>query len=97
GFLAESGGQVVACAILIWWTMLPSLLDFHRRRGYVSSVYTRLEYRRRGIARNLMERLIARAREMGMSRLILWASEMGRPLYLDLGFAPAHALEWNEG
>jgi GNAT superfamily N-acetyltransferase len=97
GFLAESGGQVVACAILIWWTMLPSLLDFHRRRGYVSSVYTRLEYRRRGIARNLMERLIARAREMGASRLILWASEMGRPLYLDLGFAPAHALEWNEG
>ncbi len=95
GFLAESGGEVIACAILIWWTMLPSLTDFHRSRGYVSSVYTRPEYRRRGVARTLMEHLMARAREMGMSRLILWASEMGRPLYLDLGFVPSRGLEWN--
>jgi ribosomal protein S18 acetylase RimI-like enzyme len=95
GFLAESGGEVIACAILIWWTMLPSLTDFHRSRGYVSSVYTRPEYRRRGVARTLMENLMTRAREMGMNRLILWASEMGRPLYLDLGFVPSRGLEWN--
>jgi GNAT superfamily N-acetyltransferase len=94
-FLAESGGEVVACAILIWWPMLPTLTDFHRARGYVSSVYTRPEYRRQGIARALMENLMARAREMGMSRLMLWASEMGRPLYLDLGFVPSRGLEWN--
>jgi ribosomal protein S18 acetylase RimI-like enzyme len=95
GFLAESGGEAVACAILVWWPMLPTLTDFHRSRGYVSSVYTAPEYRRRGIARTLMENLIACARERGLSRLILWASEMGRPLYLDLGFAPSRGLEWN--
>lgn len=94
-FIAESGGEVVACAILIWWTMLPSLVDFHRKRGYVSSVYTAPDYRRRGVARRLMTDLMARAREMGMNRVILWASEMGRPLYLDLGFVSSRALEWN--
>ena len=94
-FIAEAGGEVVACAILIWWTMLPTLTDFHRSRGYVSSVYTRADYRRRGVARQLMERLMDRARAMGMSRLILWASDMGRPLYLDLGFKPSASLEWN--
>ncbi len=94
-FLAEAQGEVVACAILIWWTMLPNLRSLHRKRGYVSSVYTEPAWRRRGIARQLMEQLTARAREMDMDRLILWASDMGRPLYLDLGFTPSRALEWN--
>src|SRR6185437_1358530 len=31
-FLAEAEGEVVACAILIWWTMLPSLTELHRKR-----------------------------------------------------------------
>lgn len=97
GFLAESGGEVIACAILIWWTMIPTLQEPRRARGYVSTVYTRPEYRRQGIARRLMETLMARAHEMGVTRLILRASEMGRPLYLDLGFAPSDSLEWNQG
>lgn len=95
GFLAESGGEVVACAILIWWPMLPTLAELHRMRGYVSNVYTAPAYRRRGVARTLMENLMAHARELGVTRLILWASEMGRPLYLDLGFVPSRGLEWN--
>ena len=64
-------------------------------RGYVSSVYTAPEYRRRGVARTLMDNLLAHARELGVTRLILWASELGRPLYLDLGFVPSRGLEWN--
>ncbi|HEX9037770.1 MAG TPA: GNAT family N-acetyltransferase [Ktedonobacterales bacterium] len=96
-FLAESGGDVIACALLIWWAMIPTLLESHRARGYVSTVYTIPDYRRRGIARQLMTNLMTHARELGVSRLILRASEMGRPLYLDLGFAPSDSLEWNEG
>jgi GNAT superfamily N-acetyltransferase len=94
-FLAEADGKVVACAILIWWMMLPSLTESHRKRGYVSSVYTDPAWRSQGIARRLMERVIARAQEMNVQRLILWASDMGRPLYLDQGFEPSRALEKN--
>jgi GNAT superfamily N-acetyltransferase len=94
GFLAEAGGEAIACAILIWWPMLPTLTERQRRRGFVSTVYTLPAYRRRGVARQIMENLMARARELGIHRVILWASEMGRPLYFDLGFAPSSALEW---
>ncbi len=66
-FLAEADGEVVACALLIWWATLPSLTDLHRKRGYVSNVYTAPDWRRNGIARALMERIIARAREMGVA------------------------------
>jgi GNAT superfamily N-acetyltransferase len=94
-FVAEADGEVVACAILTWWTMLPSLTEPHRTRGYVSSVYTDPAWRRRGVARRLMDQLIAHTQEMGVHRLILWASDMGRPLYLDQGFKSSPALELN--
>jgi GNAT superfamily N-acetyltransferase len=97
GFLAESGGAVVACALLIWWIMPPTLRESRRARGYVSSVYTKPGFRRQGIGRQLMENLMTRARELDVTRLLLNASEMGRPLYLDLGFKPTpyETLQWD--
>lgn len=94
-FLAEADGSAVGCAILIWWTMLPTITELSRKKGYVSSVYTDPAWRSRGIGRRLMEQVIGQAQQMGVQRLILWASEMGRPLYLDQGFAPSRALELN--
>ncbi|HEX6122973.1 MAG TPA: GNAT family N-acetyltransferase [Ktedonobacterales bacterium] len=94
-WLAEAGGEPVASALLIWWAMPPNMRELHRRRGFVSSVYTKPAYRRRGIARHLMTTLVEQARAMGLSRLVLWSSEMGRPLYEDLGFIPCRGLELN--
>jgi ribosomal protein S18 acetylase RimI-like enzyme len=94
-WLAEAVGEPVACVLLIWWAMPPNMHQLHRRRGFVSSVYTKPAYRRQGIARHLMTALTTQAREMGLQRLILWSSEMGRPLYEDLGFIPCRGLEFN--
>jgi GNAT superfamily N-acetyltransferase len=96
-WLAESDGEArpVACVTLIWWDMPPNFENAHRRRGFVSSVYTRPGYRRQGISRQLMQTLIAWAREQGLLRLILWASDMGRPLYSGLGFTPSRGMELN--
>ncbi|MGO8950994.1 MAG: GNAT family N-acetyltransferase [Ktedonobacterales bacterium] len=92
-WLAEVDRQAVACVLLIWWTLPPNFDSFLRKRGFVSSVYTEPAFRRQGIARQLMNLLIASAREEGIGRLILWSSEMGRPLYEELGFTGSHALE----
>lgn len=86
GWLAEADGKPVACAMLIWWLMPPNVEELHRRRGYVSSVYTHPEYRRLGLARTLMEMLVASARDLHVSKVLLSASSMGRPLYLSMGF-----------
>jgi len=93
-WLAEADGQPVACAVLIWWPMPPNVEDLHRRRGYVSSVYTHPDYRRLGLARTLMEMLVAQARELHIGKLLLSSSSMGRPLYLSMGFiVPERGLE----
>jgi GNAT superfamily N-acetyltransferase len=85
-WLAEADGAPVACAVLIWWPMPPNIEELHRRRGYVSSVFTHPEYRRLGLARTLMEMLLASARDLGISKVLLNSSTMGRPLYLSMGF-----------
>lgn len=92
-WLAEAGGEAVACVILVQWIMPPNPDEHRRRRGFVTSVYTRPAYRRQGVARQLMTMLIEHARVDGIQRLILWSSEMGRPLYEDLGFAPSTGFE----
>jgi GNAT superfamily N-acetyltransferase len=94
-WLAEADGNAVACVLLVWWVLPPTFDTFTRKRGFVSSVFTRPAYRRQGIARHLMQMLIASAREEGVGRLILWSSEMGRPLYEQLGFTGSHGLELN--
>ena len=93
-WVAEADGQVVACVVLMCWPVMPSLERLQRSRGMVSSVYTKPDYRRQGVARRLMDTLIADCRQRKMQRLILWASEMGRPLYEDMGFAPSRGHEF---
>lgn len=93
-WLAETEGHAVACTALIWWPMPPNLDDMRRRRGYVSSVFTHPDYRRQGLARALMEMLIAEARALHITKLLLNTSTMGRPLYESMGFiVPERGLE----
>jgi GNAT superfamily N-acetyltransferase len=92
-WLAEDADRPIAAVTLIIWLVPPSLDQPHRERAQVSNVFTQPEYRRRGISRELMLRLIANARELGIQRIILWASEMGEPLYLGLGFEQSHGME----
>lgn len=54
--------------------------------GLLSSMYTDLEYRRRGIAKELLSRVIDDAREYGCGTIQITASDMGAKLYTDFGF-----------
>lgn len=94
-WLAEAEGKAVSCALLIWWMMPPNFENLERCRGFVSSVYTRPTHRRQGISRHIMEMLISEAQSLRIQRLILWASDMGRPLYESLGFMSSRGLELN--
>ena len=54
--------------------------------GLLSSMYTAPEYRRRGIAKELLSRVIDDAREYGCGTIQNTASDMGVKLYTDFGF-----------
>jgi GNAT superfamily N-acetyltransferase len=91
-FLAYDGDAPAGCAIV-------SILDHYRhyvfgtKIAYVNAVYVRPEYRRRGIARQLMGLAIAWARERECSGVRLRASEEGRFLYERIGFRAGREME----
>ena len=50
------------------------------------NVWTDPDFRRRGLARELVTRCVEAARERGVTRLSLGTTEAGRALYEELGF-----------
>ena len=88
-WIAEQEGQVVASGALslLDWPATPSNLC--SQLGLLHSVYTLPAYRRRGLAHAIAMEAIEFGRQAGLKRLVLHASEAGRPLYISLGFKPA--------
>lgn len=94
GILVEYDEQVIAGAGM-WISHgapLPNLHSADNRRANIVNVYTNPHHRRQGIARQLLERLIALAREEGYPVVQLHASEAGRPLYESVGFRDTNEL-----
>ena len=54
--------------------------------GYVASVYVAPDYARQGVARTLLERLLAQERAAGIRRFHAHASRAALPLFESLGF-----------
>ena len=54
--------------------------------GLLSSMYTVKEYRRQGIAKELLARVVEEARQYGCGAVQITASDMGVLLYTDFGF-----------
>lgn len=60
--------------------------------GLVINVFTEPEWRRRGLGLLLMQRVIAWSREQRLDRLVLHASDAGRPLYEKMGFVATNEM-----
>ena len=60
--------------------------------GLVINVFTETEWRRRGLGVLLMQQVIAWSREQRLDRLILHASDAGRPLYEKMGFVTTNEM-----
>ena len=54
--------------------------------GILSSMFTDSEYRRKGIAKQLLSRVVDEARAYGCGTVQITASDMGVFLYMDFGF-----------
>ena len=57
------------------------------RRGNILNVYTAVEYRRRGLAGELLKAAMQWCRSNGVDVVVLHASAEGRRLYESMGFA----------
>ena len=66
------------------------------RHAIIINVFTEPEWRRRGLATLVLERLLAWAREERLDRLVLHASDEGRAVYERLGFIQTSEMRFKE-
>ena len=84
--LAKRGSRTVGCASLSFIRVMPTFRHPTGKRAHLMNVYTVPEFRRKGIAKRMIEFLIAKAKERGATEISLDSTEAGRPFYLTLGF-----------
>lgn len=84
--VAVDDGRCVACASMSYIEIMPTFSHTSGKRAHLMNVYTEKDYRRRGIARQLVNMLIGDARAHGATEISLDATESGRPLYESVGF-----------
>ncbi|MEW1929628.1 GNAT family N-acetyltransferase [Streptomyces sp. NPDC088360] len=94
--VVDGDAGLAACAIGSVEQRLPGPHLRSGRVGLVIGVVTDKAHRRRGHSRALMRGLLDWFREREVSRVDLYASHEGEPLYRDLGFVdhPDPALYW---
>ncbi len=92
-WLAEAEGRPVGSAAVMWFAHPPSPVNPIGLEAYILNVFTEPAWRRRGVARALMERLVDEARARGVKRIWLRASDDGRPLYESMGFRESNYLQ----
>lgn len=94
-WLACDNGQVVAGGAVVIAPWPAHAYDLECRRATILNVYTDPEYRRRGIARQIIETMIAWCKREGFARVTLHTSEHGRHLYESLGFEDSNEMRLN--
>ena len=85
-WLALDGNKIIATSGMSFVEKPPYFGCPSGRIGLLSSMYTDPDYRRKGIARELLARVIKDAREYGCGTVQITASDMGVKLYSDFEF-----------
>ena len=85
-YLALDGEMIIGTSGMSFVEKPPYFGCPNGRIGLLSSMYTLPAYRRRGIARELLRRVVEEARAYGCGSVQITASDMGVPLYADFGF-----------
>ena len=84
--LAYDGENVVGCATLCYINVMPTFDHPSGKRAHLMNVYTNADYRRQGIARQMVTILLDEAKEKGVTYISLDTTQSGEPLYKALGF-----------
>ena len=85
-WLAMDGDKIIGTSGMSFVEKPPYFSCPTGKIGLLSSMYTDPGYRRRGIAKELLRRVVEEARNYGCGSVQITASDMGVLLYTDFGF-----------
>lgn len=90
-YLAMDGDQAVSSVFLLVIEKPANPTFISGKTGVILNVYTHPDYRRKGIAKKLMNMAMEDGKEQNLSYLDLEATSDGEPLYASIGFTKKKA------
>ena len=84
----DESGRLIATASGTVYEKPPNALNPSGREGYIVNVYTRPEHRLKGVAAELVQRLLDGFKAEGITRVRLHATPQGYFAYMKMGFTP---------
>lgn len=85
-WLAMDGDRIIGTSGMSFVEKPPYFGCPSGKLGLLSSMFTHPDYRRNGIAKELLTRVINEAKKFGCGTVQITASDMGVKLYSDFGF-----------
>lgn len=85
-WLAESDNEIIATSGLSFLQKPPHFINITGKFAYIMNMYTKPEWRRKGIGSALLEELIEEIKKKGIQSVVLHTTPYGRPLYEKYGF-----------
>lgn len=85
-WVAVDEEKIVATSGLCFYQLPPSFGNPSGKIAYLTSMYTIPAYRKRGLATNLIRKIIEISKELEYAIIRLHASETAKPLYVKFGF-----------
>jgi len=85
-WLALDDDKIVGTSGLSFNVVQPSYGNPSGKEAYIMNMYTIPEYRKKGIAKNLLDKTMEEAKKREVGKIRLHATSMGRPIYLKKGF-----------
>lgn len=85
-YLVFDGEIWIGAGGVSFFRVMPTYHNPTGKKAYIMNMYTKPEYRRKGIAYKTLDLLVAESKRNGISEILLEATDMGKPLYEKYGF-----------
>ena len=85
-YLVFDDNEFVGAGGISFFHVMPTFHNPTGKKAYIMNMYTKPEYRRKGIAYKTLDLLVAEAKQRGIHAISLEATDMGKPLYEKYGF-----------
>lgn len=78
--------KFVGAGGISYFRVMPTYHNPTGKKAYIMNMYTKPDYRRRGIAFKTLDLLVEDAKSKGINAISLEATDIERPLYVKYGF-----------
>ena len=88
-WVIEEEGKIIASGAITIVSLVPTPIDLGSHAVWLHSMYTEKKHRGEQHAQRIIKKALHYCKKKGFKRVLLNASDSGRPIYEKLGFQPS--------